>query len=163
MARSTPHVRGGALHVDGREPVAVGSAGWWRWLDARTSTTVRISDAEPGYTARREDRGSGGYWYGHRRRQGELRKVYLGRSPDLTAERLQQGAEMLAHASDEPGIVGRADAVAEVGRLLRRSRVVALVGPGGVGKSRLAAAVARAGAGVPRRCPHRRAGRSIRR
>jgi hypothetical protein len=41
VARAALYVRGGALHIDGREPIAVGSAGWWRWLDERPSTTVR--------------------------------------------------------------------------------------------------------------------------
>ncbi|RST06987.1 AfsR/SARP family transcriptional regulator [Streptomyces sp. WAC07149] len=40
-------------------------------------------------------------------------------------------------------LLGRADDIAAVARLLRTSRVTSIVGPGGLGKTRLAAAVAR--------------------
>jgi hypothetical protein len=71
-----------------------------------TSCTVgdQFSSVRP---ARRENRGQAGYWYGHRRREGRLRKVYLGRAADLTAERLQEAAELLADGwSDESGLSG---------------------------------------------------------
>jgi hypothetical protein len=56
---------------------------------------------------RQESRGQTGYWYGHRRREGRLRKASPGRSADLTAERLQEAAELLAdNWSDESGLSG---------------------------------------------------------
>jgi hypothetical protein len=52
-------------------------------------------------------RGQTGYWYSHRRREGRLRKAYLVRSADLTAERLQEAAELLADSwLDESGLSG---------------------------------------------------------
>ncbi len=47
--------------------------------------------------------------------------------------------------------VGRARQVREVRKLLAEHRLVSLLGPGGVGKSRLAIEVARGGGGQPRR------------
>ncbi|MGQ0576757.1 MAG: ATP-binding protein [Pseudonocardia sp.] len=139
---------GGVLHVagpdvaDGYRPVAVGTERWWRWLDTASATTFRVQDADPPYTARRETRGPTGYWYGYRRDGGRLRKAYLGLGTDLSAERLQEAAELLAGPAAEPRFVGRGEALVELRRLLRRARMVTLVGPGGVGKSRLAAALA---------------------
>lgn len=47
-----------------------------------------------------------------------------------------------------PRIIGRADALAEVASLLRQHRLVSIVGPGGIGKTTLAVAVAAAQGGA---------------
>src|SRR5258708_37665701 len=47
------------------------------------------------FTARKEQRPGGWYWYAYRRSQGKLHSVYLGKSEELTLERLNTTAEGL--------------------------------------------------------------------
>lgn len=63
----------------------------------------------------------------------------------LHRELLRAGAPAVRRGvPHEPNeLLGRADDIAAVRRLLRTSRVTSIVGPGGLGKTRLAAAVAR--------------------
>lgn len=42
---------------------------------------------------RRERQRNGEFWYAYKRIDGRLRKVYVGRSEDLTAERLVEIVE----------------------------------------------------------------------
>jgi len=46
-------------------------------------------------TARKQPRGQQAFWYGYARCAGRVRGVYLGRSTDLTAARLQAGLTQL--------------------------------------------------------------------
>ena len=51
------------------------------------------------FTARRERKHDGWYWYAYRTRGGALQKAYLGKSADLTLDRLQEVAAVLAQRS----------------------------------------------------------------
>ena len=111
------------------------------------------------------------YWYAYRRSQGKLRTAYLGKTPELTFDRLSAAAAALdsvaaSHeASPVPAsrklarpivsappplpapltpLVGREEDVASVLSMLSRPdiRLVSLIGTGGVGKTRLALQVA---------------------
>jgi len=72
--------------------VPVGSAAWFTWLAAPTTTSFAypIFDPVQGYiagymTVRKEPRQRGGhYWIAYRRCQGRVRKVYLGAPSRLT-------------------------------------------------------------------------------
>ncbi|MFD0970842.1 BTAD domain-containing putative transcriptional regulator [Plantactinospora endophytica] len=75
----------------------------------------------------------------------DLHRAILTQDPELT------GPATPASAADRPtsnlpapltDLVGREEAVAELGTVLRRERLVTLTGPGGVGKTRLAVRVA---------------------
>lgn len=69
------------------QTIAVGSAAWHRWL-AEHDCFIYHAGANRQFSARREVVRGGTYWYGYRRQGGRLRKVYLGKSCDLTLERL---------------------------------------------------------------------------
>ncbi|GIV82061.1 MAG: LuxR family transcriptional regulator [Anaerolineae bacterium] len=95
MARHTPLVRDGWLHDPRRPnaPIAVSSDAWFAWLEAHDG--FRFESASGSFTARKEQRGAGCYWYAARRQAGRLRRAYLGLSADLTPERLAMVAATL--------------------------------------------------------------------
>src|SRR6266545_2082939 len=103
VARSTPRVdetvligRDGAV-----SSIAVGSPAWYAWLvDA---TTFAFRSAEGGFTARKERSGqTGWYWKAYRKHNGMLHRAYLGKSSDLTRDRLTAIAIDLAQRATEP-------------------------------------------------------------
>lgn len=74
--------------------IQVGSQDWFTWL---TQNTVFVVDGPASrYTARREERRGHTYWYAYRRREGKLAKAYLGKSDELTTERLEEVRAQLA-------------------------------------------------------------------
>jgi predicted ATPase/DNA-binding CsgD family transcriptional regulator len=87
---------------DDRLPV--GTPEWYAWLSRARSFAFR--SALGTFTARKEQasnkRGSG-YWRAYRKRDGKLHRVYLGKSEELTLERLNAVA----------GTLTRQDTVAE--------------------------------------------------
>ena len=98
MAKRTPRVQGDLLtySTDQQEQsIVVGSTAWWQWLDASSTSSFRFEEAGARFTARREQKGGGLYWYAYRKQQGRLHKTYLGRSEELTAERLARAAHTL--------------------------------------------------------------------
>jgi len=102
-----PIVRDGLLHLAPDDAdIAVGSPAWFAWLaEARSFTYIEQSGT---FTARQEARAGRPFWYAYRQRAGRLRKVYLGRADDLTAERLADAAHTLASQVDV-GQATRAD------------------------------------------------------
>jgi len=97
VARSTPRVDGPLLvgSAGAASIIAVGSPAWFAWLEQ--STAFAFTSAQGGFTARKERRGqSGWYWKAYRKHQGTLHRAYLGKSADLTLERLQAVASELA-------------------------------------------------------------------
>ena len=103
MARATPCIRDGTLlEFDGAadNPIRVGEPAWWRWLDAAGTSRFRFEHRAEGFTARRERREGGWYWYAYRKREGRLHKAYLGRAAELTADRLRAIAVALTQRAD---------------------------------------------------------------
>lgn len=76
----------------------VGTPQWFSWLD--TISSFAYEDDCGTFTARKEpSKTSKGYWKAYRKRHNKLYQFYLGKSEDLTAERLQEAAETLANRS----------------------------------------------------------------
>ncbi len=104
MTRSSkPTVLHGALKTE-TEPIWVGSAAWFAWLTAAKKFAFRDNHGK--FVARSEMRRNNLYWYAERRRAGKLTKLYLGKSEDLTLERLEQISRALAgtHGSPTPAV-----------------------------------------------------------
>ena len=77
--------------------VQLDSAAWFAWLAAETTKrfSYPLFDPQVGYivgwmTVRKEQRQRGGhYWVAYRRRSGQVRKVYIGSSGVISAQRLE--------------------------------------------------------------------------
>ncbi len=94
----------------GNVPIVPNSAEWDAWLAKHDQ--FRFVGASGHFSARRERRSGGDYWYAYRRRDGVLHKAYLGKAGDLTPERMEEVAAGLAGwavlaqlslAADAPG------------------------------------------------------------
>jgi LuxR family transcriptional regulator, maltose regulon positive regulatory protein len=85
----------GTLHgVPIIESIPIGSKPWFEWL---TNNNGFAYEGIAGhFTARSELRRGIRYWYGHRRINGKLTKAYLGKSEELTLERMEQASAVLA-------------------------------------------------------------------
>lgn len=102
MARSTPSIDKSTLIAHEGErtlEIAVGSAAWFEWLERESSTRFAFHAPEGGYTARKEEAGSGRggwYWKAYRKHQGRLYRAYMGKAEDLTPGRLREIAQTLS-------------------------------------------------------------------
>ena len=64
----------------GQAPIRVWDPAWWRWLDAPGTTCFRFEQGADGFTARRERREGGWYWYAYRKRDcGSVKRTWAGR------------------------------------------------------------------------------------
>jgi LuxR family maltose regulon positive regulatory protein len=109
MAHATPQVQEAILMRPGHrdDPIPVGSASWFAWLEQ--ATTFAFADASGRYTARKERVGRAGwYWKAYRMEGGKLRRAYLGKSAELTLERLHAAAQSLRGASAGTGSIFQA-------------------------------------------------------
>ena len=70
------------------------TAQWDEWFSSHTQ--FQFKGASGHFSARRENRHGYAYWYAYLRRDGVLHKAYLGRSAELTTERLEEVAANLA-------------------------------------------------------------------
>ena len=80
MARSIPTVRDGSLHQHtaqeiSLDPIRIGTAAWYSWLEQHRSFCFEAGRMT--FTARKEQRPGGWYWYAYRRSQGKLHSRYL--------------------------------------------------------------------------------------
>src|SRR5215471_7135716 len=106
MTRSIPRVQNDSLHVptrDGVSSIMLGTAAWDSWVEHARS--FRFEAPHAAFTARKEQRPGGWYWYAYRRKLGKLRSAYLGKSGELTQERLSSVAQVLEQAHEGNGSV----------------------------------------------------------
>ncbi|HEY5846717.1 MAG TPA: LuxR C-terminal-related transcriptional regulator [Microlunatus sp.] len=94
------HVRDGVLHrreLAGIPDVALDSPSWVAWLDDPLNRSFFYEGSAGTLTARKERRGGrDGYWTAYRKRDGKLRKTYLGKAERVTQRRLDEAARFLA-------------------------------------------------------------------
>jgi LuxR family maltose regulon positive regulatory protein len=100
MTRATARVDGDTLVLDSNDesPIMVGTPAWFAWLES--ATTFVFTSPSGKFTARKEGRARGGmYWKAYHTSQGTLHRAYLGKTSDLTLDRLAKTAAALATAS----------------------------------------------------------------
>jgi hypothetical protein len=73
----------------------IGSAEWTAWLQAAEHTSFRYESEAGSFTAIKEKRRGRLVWYAHRRRNGQLNRVYLGQTDNLTPAKLVETARQL--------------------------------------------------------------------
>ena len=95
--------------IGGAAGLAVGSPAWFAWLLDDAVRSFSFRSPAGGYTARKEHRQRGGvYWVAYRTAAGQQHKVYLGKADDLTLERLDEAAAVLAaHVADAAAPAGQ--------------------------------------------------------
>lgn len=91
--KAMPRVESGYLYSETASFV-VDSPAWQAWLVCHIA--FYFSSRDGSFTARKELRNGGYYWYGYRRQDGKTHKVYLGKSSDITVQRLADVARQLA-------------------------------------------------------------------
>lgn len=92
-----PIVKDGFLSASQTDPIALGCEQWLHWLGKNTRFVFKGYAGH--FTARREARRGINYWYAYRRLGGKLHKTYLGKSEELTIDRLEQaGAQLSGHS-----------------------------------------------------------------
>jgi hypothetical protein len=80
--------------------ILVGSEDWYRWLAAEQHRSFAFKNQQGTFTVRRERQRRGWYWYMYRKHEGKLRKAYLGKTDQVTFERLNSVAAMLVSRGD---------------------------------------------------------------
>jgi LuxR family transcriptional regulator, maltose regulon positive regulatory protein len=109
MARRVPQVIDGVLRLpepSDESEITVGSPSWVAWLTDAAIHSFSFQGPGGNYTARKERRSRGGeYWIAYRKRGGKLRKRYLGKAEDLTADRLENAAAELAGRGATKGTI----------------------------------------------------------
>ena len=113
MGNKLPAVAAGALWRPEvpNDHIPLDTAAWFAWLAATTTTSFSYPVFDPacgyivGYmTVRKEHRrGGSSYWWAFRRQGKRVRKVYLGRSAQLTQARLAQIAGTFHAAAQASG------------------------------------------------------------
>jgi LuxR family maltose regulon positive regulatory protein len=81
----------------------VGTPAWFAWLEEAKAFT--FTSPSGSFSARKERRTRGGwYWKAYRTSNGRLHRAYLGKTENLTLDRLNHAAATLASASAAPDV-----------------------------------------------------------
>ena len=90
MVRRLPFVADQCLHVSQElsDPILVDSEAWYSWLAAEQHQSFAFICQLGSFTVRRERRRQQWYWYLYHKQEGKLRKAYLGKTEEMSLERL---------------------------------------------------------------------------
>lgn len=91
-------VVGGIFEQPSGKCVEVGTSDWWNWLESDEAKSFRFETDHgvKSYTARKETIQSKGYfWYAYKKVDKRLHKSYIGKTAELTLERLEAVAGSL--------------------------------------------------------------------
>jgi len=100
MARTTSQVDGDkmVLTANSETPITLNTLEWFAWLES--ATTFAFRSASGNFIARKEARARGGwYWKAYHTANSTLHRAYLGKTTDLTLDRLNSAAAKLAAAA----------------------------------------------------------------
>ena len=102
MVRRLPFVADQCLHVSEElsDPILVGSEAWYCWLAAEQHQSFAFCNQLGSFTVRRERRRQHAYWYLYHKQEGKLRKTYLGKSEEMSLERLNSVAAKMVVQGD---------------------------------------------------------------
>lgn len=103
MARPTPQVKENKLVLasNSENPITLDTLEWFAWLENATTFAFRCSFGS--FIARKEARTRGGwYWKAYHTANRTVHRAYLGKTSDLTLDRLTRAAEKLAAAASIP-------------------------------------------------------------
>ena len=95
----TPWVQQGTLLAQPDQRIVVDSPEWFAWLQTATRFCYSPDHTSYRFTARKEKRRHGYYWYGYLRNDRKLHNAYLGKSERLTAAFLDQACDRLVQKS----------------------------------------------------------------
>jgi hypothetical protein len=104
MNKADYSVTAGIMELPDGHCFEVGTHEWWEWVSSNEAESFRFEcdHGVKGYRARKESikSRSGSFWYAYKRIDRKLRKRYLGKSDELTLERLESVAYDLAKSTE---------------------------------------------------------------
>jgi predicted ATPase/DNA-binding CsgD family transcriptional regulator len=102
VVRRLPFVADHSLHVleEPSDPILVGSEAWYCWLAAEQHPSFAFRHQLGTFTVRRERRRQQWYWYLYHKQEGKLRKAYLGKTVEMTLQRLNTVAATVVIQGD---------------------------------------------------------------
>lgn len=92
MSNSIPVVAFDQLSHD--PSIKVGSERWYEWLSNPATKSFRYESDEVNYTASK--RPNSPYWNAFKKSNGKLKREYLGKSSDITLEKLQEISKLFS-------------------------------------------------------------------
>ncbi len=68
--------------------ILIESEDWYQWLATENNRSFAFRHSLGAFTVRRERKRHSWYWYAYHKRNGKLHKAYLGKSEEMTLQRL---------------------------------------------------------------------------
>jgi hypothetical protein len=108
--------------VEGNTKIEVASPAWFAWL--HDALVFYYCTEKATFTARKQPRRGTMYWYAYARQKGTLHCVYIGRTEDLTAERLEAVAQRFVMDVDAPVTTVTSDIMGSGSRAARQTAML---------------------------------------